>query len=164
VSTIVGKTLTPALRQRLSQEDLGARLGAALPLITMDAAGRPHPMLISYLEIRAYDAGSAGLVIQARSDSAVNLEWRDAATLVIVESDVVAYVKLRRLDGPLPVAEDERLAYFMLSVEEVREDHPTEEEAGARIMTGPRYEPPPDLNSAWARTTLAAVSQPRARA
>lgn len=176
MSKVVGRALTPALLDRLSQRDLERYLGAALPLVTLDADGRPHPMLISYLEIRAYDAGSIGLVIHAGSDSARNLAARDAATVVILDAGVTAYVKLKRLDGPLEVeshvtaagrrgsSEDARLGYFMLSVEEVREDAATGEEAGARLVAGPRYAPAPDLDSAWARITLAAVATPRARA
>ena len=168
MSKVVGRALTPALFDRLSQRDLAHYLGAALPLVTLDADGRPHPMLISYLEIRAYDAGSVGLVIQAGSDSARNLGARNVATLVIVDANIVAYVKLTRLDGPLAVAEshseDARLAYFMFAVDEVREDTATEEEAGARIVAGLRYAPAPALDSAWARITLAAVATPRARA
>jgi hypothetical protein len=176
VSKLVGRALTTDLLARLSQRDLARYLGAALPLVTLDADGRPHPMLISYLEIRAYDAGSVGLVIQAGSDSARNLGARNVATLVIVDANIVAYVKLKRLDGPLAVAEshltatgrqgseDARLAYFMFAVEEVREDTATEEEAGARIVAGPRYAPAPALDSAWARIMLAALATPRARA
>jgi hypothetical protein len=164
VSKVVGATLTPALQDRLSQRDLAWHLGEAMPFVTIDGAGRPHPMLISYLEVRAYDMGSVGLVIQAATDSAHNLELRNAATLIVVDANVVAYVKLRRLDGPLPVVEDERLAYFMLSVEEVRQDQAAEAEGDARMTTGPRFEPLPDLSSAWALATLAAVKTPRARA
>jgi hypothetical protein len=176
VSKLVGRALTTDLLARLSQRDLARYLGAALPLVTLDADGRPHPMLISYLEIRAYDAGSVGLVIQAGSDSARNLGARNVATLVIVDADIVAYVKLERLDGPLAVEshltatgrqgsrEDPRLAYFLLAVEEVREDTATAEEAGARIVAGPRYAPAPALDSSWARLTLAALATPRARA
>ena len=163
MSKLVGRALTTDLLDRLSQRDLARYLGAALPLVTLDADGRPHPMLISYLEIRAYDAGSVGLVIQAGSDSARNLGARNVATLVIVDANIVAYVKLERLDGPLAVVEDARLSYFMLAVEEVREDTATGEEAGARIVAGPRYAPAPALDSAWARITLAAVATPRAR-
>jgi hypothetical protein len=164
MSRVVGQALTATLLERLSQRDLARRLGVAMPLITVDAAGRPHPMIVSYLELRAYDAATLGLVIQTDSGSARNLAARDVATLAIVEADVVAYVKLRRIDGPLSVAEDPRLAYFLLGVEEVREDEATEEEAGARIVAGPRYAPVPALDSPWARVTLAAVATPRARA
>ena len=164
MSDVVGRALTPALLDRLSQRDLASRLGVAMPLATLDADGRPHPMLVSYLELRAYDAATVGLVIQAGSGSARNLGTRDVATLMIVEPAVVAYVKLRRLDGPLAVAEDARLAYFLLAVEEVREDAASAEEAGTRIVAGARYAPVPALDSAWARVTLAAVARPRARA
>src|SRR5437016_3948590 len=119
MSRTVGHALSPALLGRLSQQDLASRLGAALPLITVDGDGRPHPMMVSYLELRAYDASTMGLVIHAGSDSAQNLAAREVATLAIIEPDVVAYLKLRRIDGPLPVTEDARLAYFLLGVQEV---------------------------------------------
>ena len=163
MSRVVGQALDESLLDRLSQRDLGNRLGVALTLVTVDEAGRPHPMMVSYLELRAYDGGTVGLVIQTASDSAVNLATRDWATLAIIEPGVVVYVKLRRLDGPLPVVEDARLAYFLLAVEEVREDASTADEQGARIVAGPRYEPIPALDSAWARVTRAAVAAPRAR-
>lgn len=164
MSQVVGRTLTAPLLERLSQRDLAGRLGVALPLVSVDADGRPHPMLVSYLELRAYDASSVGLVIHSGSGSARNLAARDVATLVIMEPDVVAYVKLRRLDGPLPVTEDPRLGYFLLAVEEVREDAASAEEGDARIVAGPRFAPVPALDSPWARVTLAAVAIPRARA
>ena len=164
MSRVVGSTLPPALLQRLSQRDLAAHQGAVLPLITVDGDARPHPMLLSYLEVRAYDAGTVGVVVGAGSRSARNLAARDAATMLVIEADVVMYVKLRRVDGPLEVAEDERLAYFLLGVEEVLEDGATEEEGAARIVGGLRYAPLVELDSAWARTTRAAVATPRARA
>ena len=163
MSRSVGTALPGALLARLSQDDLSRRAGAALPLVTLDADGRPHPMLVSYLELRAYDATTVGLVIQAGSDSARNLGDRDVVTVAVIEPDVVAYIKLRRVDGPLDVREEPRLAYFLLAVEEVREDTTPPEEAGARIVGGLRYAPA-ELDSAWARVTLAAVARPRARA
>ncbi|MGH7310549.1 MAG: hypothetical protein ACREK6_17850, partial [Candidatus Rokuibacteriota bacterium] len=56
-----GPALPPELAERLSQRDLASRLGLALPFITVDGEGRPHPMLLSYLELRAYDPGTLGL-------------------------------------------------------------------------------------------------------
>ena len=153
MSRLVGRSLPASLVDRLSQRDLPARLGVALPLVTVDAEGRPHPMMVSYLELKAYDAGTIGLVIQAGTGSARNLAARDAATLSIIEPDLIAYVKLRRLDGPLPVVENERLCYFLLAVEEVCEDVAGDEEGGARIVAGPRYAPVLPLHSPWARVT-----------
>src|SRR5262249_59479810 len=99
-----GPRLTPALIERFSQRDLRRRLGIGLPFVTVDTAGRPPPMLLSYLEIRAYDASTLGLVIQATSRSARNMADRGTATLIAVEPDTIVYLKLRSLDRPPPPA------------------------------------------------------------
>jgi len=162
----LGPTLSPALVERLSQRDLERRLGVGLGFVTVDAAGRPHPMLVSYLEVKAYDARTLGLVIQARSASARNLAERRVGTLMLVEPEAVVYVKLRALDGPLPVEGGEPfgLGYFLLEVAEVREDAAADWEAGARITEPIRYAPAPAPTEPWARATLAALAAPRARA
>ena len=161
-----GSSLSPALVERFSQRDLARRLGTALPLVTVDGQGRPHPMVVSYLEVRAYDSGTLGLVIHARSGSARNLQERHVATLIVIEPDVTVYVKTRAVDGPLDVAGGDGLGlgYFLLEVEEVVEDAPAGWEAGMKITGGLRYAPPPSLDERWARVTLAALAAPRARA
>jgi hypothetical protein len=162
----LGAALTPALIDRLSQRDLPQRLGAALPFVTVDVDGRPHPMLLSYLEVRAYDTGTVGLVIGAHTRSARNLSQRGAGTLLVVEPDVTVYVKMRAVDGPLPVAGSDQhdLGYFLLAVEEVLEDAAADWEGGMRITGAIRYAPAPSLDEPWARATLAALEAPRARA
>jgi len=166
MTRVTGSHLSPALVDRLSQQDLAGRLGVGLPLVTLDAGGRAHPMLASYLEVRAYDRRTVGLVIQSRSGSARNLAERHTATLMLVEPDAVVYVKLRALDGPLPVEGGEPfgLGFFLLEVEEVREDAAADWEAGTRITEPIRYAPAPTLDEPWARATLAALAAPRARA
>src|SRR2546425_5406805 len=77
----LGPSLPPPLVERLAQRDPGARLGVALPFVTVDGHGHPHPMLLSYLELRAYDTRAVGLVIGTRSRSAQNLAERRAGTL-----------------------------------------------------------------------------------
>jgi hypothetical protein len=158
--------LPGALVARLSQRDLPARLGVAMPFVTVDRQGRPHVMILSYLEVRAYDPGTLGLVIQARSTSARNLAERRAGTLLILEPDAVIYVKTRAVDGPLAVADDGNLGlgYFLLAVEEVLEDAAADWEGGLRITGAVTYGPPPALDAPWARATLAALAAPRARA
>jgi hypothetical protein len=161
-----GAALTPALVDRLSQRDLRQRLGTALPFVTVDADDRPHPMLLSYLEVRAYDAATVGLVIGANTRSARNLSQRGAGTLLVVEPEVTVYVKMRTVDGPLPVAGSDQydLGYFLLTVEEVLEDAAADWEEGMRITGAIRYAPAPSLDEPWARATLAALEAPRARA
>lgn len=162
----VASALSPALVERLGQQDLTDRLGIGLPFVTVDAQGRPHPMLLSYLEIRAYDTRTLGLVIQAGSGSARNLVERGAATLILVEPEGVVYVKTRALDGPLPIEGGEPfgLGYFLLAVEQVLEDSAADWEAGTRISQPIRYEPLPSLAEPWARATVTALAAPRARA
>lgn len=166
MSRSLGTSLPPALVGRLSQDDLASRLGVALPFVTVDADGHPHPMLLSYLDVRAYDPATLGAVMLARSRTARNLVERQTGTLLIVEPDAIVYVKARALDGPLPVEGGARweLGYFLLAVEEVLEDAAAEWEGGTRLTSAIRYEPAPSLDEPWARVTLAALATPRARA
>jgi hypothetical protein len=123
-------------------------------------------MLLSYLELRAHDAGTLGLVIGAKSRTAKNLVERGAGTLIVVEPDAIVYVKARAVDGPVPVegAGEFGLGYFLLQVEDVLEDAAADWEGGMRITQASRYAPAPTLEEPWARATLAALAAPRARA
>ena len=150
----LGAALPPALEARLSQRDLPGLLGRALPLLTVDEHGRPHPMLCSYLEMLAVSASSIRVVVGARSSARRNLEARGVATLVMAEPDLTFYVKCRASASPLAVGE---LARFELAVEDVLEDAAAEYEQGASITSGLTYAPVPALDSAWARATLAAL-------
>jgi hypothetical protein len=166
VSRSLGPRLPAALLERFSQRDLRRWLGVAVPFVTVDAEQRPHPMLLSYLELRAHDTGSVGLVILGRSQSARNLAERQTGTLIVVEPEATFYVKLRALDGPLPVPGGEPfgLGYFLLAVEDVLEDAAAEWEGGMRITGAVTYAPAPSLEEPWARATLAALAAPRATA
>jgi hypothetical protein len=163
MSTNRGPRLPAALLARLSQRDLPEHLGKALPLITVDDHGRPHPMLLSYLEVRAIDAGSLAVVISATSRSARNLTAPGGATLLLVEPDMTFYVKMSVVDGPIEVDEQPDLALFVLAVEEVLEDRASGRETGTRITSGIRYGLPPSLHEPWARATRAALAAPRPR-
>jgi hypothetical protein len=164
VSRSLGAVLPAALVDRLSQRELGRHLGIGLPFITIDQAGRPHAMVVSYLEVRAHSPSTLGLVIQAGSTSARNLAARGAGTLLIVEPDAVFYVKTRAVDGPLEVGDDEfGLGYFLLAVEEVLEDTAGAWESGVLITNAIEYRPIPALDAPWERATLAALATPRAR-
>jgi hypothetical protein len=140
----LGAALPDDLLAALSQRDLPSRLGRAVPLITLDADGRPHPMLCSYLELLATDSATIRVVIAAGSGSARNLEARGAATLLFVEPERTVYVKCRAADGPLV---DGILARFALRVEAVLEDVAAEWEGGVHITDGITYAPAPALDS-----------------
>lgn len=149
------------LLARLSQAELAAHLGKAIPLITLDAEGRPHPMLLSYLEVRAHDPRTIRIVIGARSRSARNLAERRVATLLLVEPEQTVYVKVRARTGPVPLEDLPACGLFVLGVEDVLEDAPAEWEGGLRISGGLRYAPAPSLDEPRARATLKALTQGR---
>jgi flavin reductase (DIM6/NTAB) family NADH-FMN oxidoreductase RutF len=145
VTKYLGGALTHDLLQLLSQADLAGRLDRALPLVTLDAAGRPHPMLCSYLELLAADARTIRVVIAAGSGSARNLEARGVATLLIIEPERTVYVKCRAAGATRIGA---ALARFELTVEEVLEDAADPSEGNVRITGGITYGPPPSLDDA----------------
>lgn len=158
MSQSLGDSLPPDLLGRLSQSNLPAHLGKVLPLISVDALGRPHPMLLSYLEVRAVDPRTIRIVIHARSGSCRNLLERQVATLLLVEPERTVYVKTRASDGPFPVPGLPDFGVFVLSVEDVLEDAPGAWESGIEITGGARYAPVPSLEAPWVRATLAALS------
>ncbi len=151
MSRSLGAQLPPALLDALSQRDLPARLGRGLPLVTVDAEGRPHPMLCTYLELLAVDAATLRLVIGAGSRSARNLEAGRGATLLAIEPERTIYLKLRSLAPPLAAPP---LVRFTLRVEDVLEDLPAEWEGGVRITSGITYAPPPRLDAPETRAIL----------
>jgi flavin reductase (DIM6/NTAB) family NADH-FMN oxidoreductase RutF len=152
MSRSLGARLTPALLDLLSQRDLSTVLGRVVPVVTVDASGLPHPMLCSYLELRALEPGMVRMVLGASSRSAANLEARRGATLLLVDEARTNYVKCQATGPPLCQG---ALARFDLAVQEVLEDAPAAWETGLRITRGLCYEPAPALDSAEARAVLA---------
>ncbi len=154
MSRRLGSALTAELLALLSQDDLPSRLGRAIPVLTIDAGGRPHPMLCSYLEVLAVDTRTIRLAIGAASGSARNLAERAACTLLLIEPERTVYVKCRATGTPMAAGDLQR---FVLAIEEVLEDSPAAWEGGVRITSGIGYAPLPDLDASWARATLAAL-------
>ena len=156
MSRSLGASLPEDLRHTLSQADLAARLGRALPLLTVDSDGRPHPMLCTYVEILAISAEALRVVVSAMSGSARNLAERRVATLLIVEPERVVYVKCRASGAPLMAGD---LARFTLKVKDVLEDDALAWEGGARITSGIVYAPAPSLDTPEIQAELALLRQ-----
>lgn len=161
MSRSLGPSLPAELLARLSEADLPAHLAKAIPLITLDADGRPHPMLLSSLEVRAADARTIRIVIGAGSRSARNLAERGVATLLLVEPEQTVYVKARARTGPAPVEDLPDCGIFVLGIEDTLEDRPAEWERGLRITDGLRYAPAPSLDEPRVRAILKALAPGR---
>ena len=154
MSRSIGPDLPLDLFHSLSQVDLSHHLGQVLPLVTADPDGFPHPMLLSYLEVRAIDPRTIRIVIGARSRSSRNLLDRQVASLLIIEPDRTVYVKAKATDGPYPVEGLPDFGLFVLAVGDVLEDAPQEWESGVGIAAGPIYAPIPSLDDPRIRATL----------
>ena len=157
MSRDLGPILPDDLRRALSQSDLAGRLGRVLPLITVDAGGHAHPMLCTYVEVRAESADTVRVVIGAASSSARNLSERRVATLLIVEPERTVYVKGRAAGAPLV---EGTLARFDLRVEHVLEDSALDWEGAARITSGIVYGPVPALDAPEAQATRELLRRP----
>lgn len=154
MSRSLGPALPADLLALLSQRDLAPLLGRAIPLVTLGADGRPHPMLCSYLELLAVSATTLRLAIAGQSRSAVNLGSRRVGTFLMVEPERSVYLKCRAAGAPRVFG---ALARFDLAVEDVLEDAPAEAEGQARITSGITYAPAPDPSAPWVRALLAAL-------
>ena len=155
MSRSLGAALPADLLALLSQRDLAPLLGRGIPLVTLGADGRPHPMLCSYLELLAMSATALRLAIAVRSRSAANLQSQGVGTFLLVEPERSVYLKCRAVGPPRVVFGN--LARFELTVEDVLEDAPTEAEGPARITSGITYAPAPDLDAPWVKALLAAL-------
>jgi len=92
---------------------------------------------------------------------------RGTGTLLAVEPDATVYVKLRTVDGPLPVAGSNEygLGYFLLAVEEVLEDAPADWEGAMRITSrGPVHARADARRALGTRHARRARGAPRPRA
>src|SRR5439155_354183 len=102
-----------------------------------------------------------GLVIGVESRSAQNLAERRAGTLLLIEPDTTVYVKLRAVDGPLPVDGEHGLGYFLLEVQEVLEDAAADWEGSMRITGAIRCAAPSNSTmTSFARTPPRSAGSP----
>lgn len=145
MSRLVGQELPPQVLEQLSGRDLWGCFGRVIPVVTVDAAGFPHPALLSFGEVVALDARRIGLATYADSTTTNNMRRNGRLTLLLVEPEGTYYIKgtVRERPGGLPAFPD--LAHLEMRVEQVLEDAARSEVEGeARITSGIRFGAGPD--------------------
>jgi len=145
MSRLVGQELPPQVLEQLSGRDLRGHFGRVIPVVTVDAAGFPHPALLSYGEVVALDAQGIGLATYADSTTTNNMRRNGRLTLLLVEPEGTYYIKgtVRERPGGLPTFPD--LAQWKMRVEQVLEDATRGDVEGeARIASGIRFGAGPD--------------------
>ena len=140
MSRLVGRELPPQVLEQLSGRDLRSRFGRVILAVTVDAAGFPHPALLSFGEVVALDARRLGLATYANSTTTNNMRRNGRLTLLLVEAEGTYYIQgtVRERPGGLDGLPD--LAHLEMRVEQVLEDAARSDiEGEALIASGIRF-------------------------
>ncbi len=148
--------LTSDLYRRLNGAEAGARAHEAIVLCTTDAAGWPHPAMISYFELAAVDRQNLRLAIYNDSRTCANLRERGKATFIVVDADLVCYIS-GTVEAVVPtMREAPHNARVSLRVSQVVFDTASPElESGTEVTGGITYTPRTGDDLGRARAVLA---------
>ena len=148
--------LTDVLYRRLSGADIESLAALAIVVCTVDAEGWPHPAMLSYFEVAAVDRRNVRLAIYTDSRTCANMRERGKATLIVVDQDLVCYVRGVTSEVVPAMAAAPFNAMLHLRVDEVLFDEaPPDIEPGALVTGGMTYRPRTGAPLAQARAVLA---------
>lgn len=134
------EALTEELLHRLDGSSIDALARTAILLCTVDPRGWPHPAMLSYFEVAATDRHTLRLAVYKDSRTCANLRERGKATLVLVDEQLVCYVRADVKQIVPSMASAAYNARVDLRVEEVLFDEPPQDlEPGAFVTTGITY-------------------------
>jgi len=140
MSKIFGSELDPALFSRLSMARAIELADRAIVICSVaEDDGRPHPAMLSSLEVVAADERNIRFTIHRASRTARYLRANGKLTLIMADERGVFYIKgdARMLAPAMAAAPDQ--AKFNMRVERVLEDNPAAYE-NARVTSGIRVE------------------------
>jgi hypothetical protein len=111
------------LRRLLDGSELAQREGLTFLLLTVDEQGWPEVAMLSVGELVAMDQRTVRAGLWLHSGTSKNLTRDGRATLVLIDSGNGYYIHVRaRRGADLDLGAEGRLAYFVLEIEDVRED------------------------------------------
>jgi len=143
VSRSLGSVMPPDLVARLSGSELEAVASKVIQIVTIDAAGWPHPALLSYFEVVAKDPARVRLATYGTSTTSANLRRAGTVTLAVIDERVAYYVKARAVELTPKMRATGWNAAFECRVRQVLVDEVNEErEPGAYVMSGITYHNP----------------------
>ncbi len=153
MSRALGSSLPEELWGLLCARELPARLGKGILVITTDAAGWPHPALLSYGEVVAVDRHRLRLALDQATRTAENLRRDRKLTLCFIEAGVAYYVKAAAMAREQALIGEPGLAGFEARVEAVLADEArADREPGVVVTGGISYatsRPPAEVLSRW---------------
>jgi hypothetical protein len=119
----LGATLPEPVRTLLNGEQLSAREGLTILVLTTTPEGWPHLAMVSVGELLALTADRLRLALWLQSTATANLTRTGRTTLALVHEGAGYYVRCAaQRDEDLPPGRVGRLAHFELQVEEAFED------------------------------------------
>jgi hypothetical protein len=143
MSRSVGSELPPALMERLSGRNLDAVAAKVVQIVTVDAAGWPHPALLSYFELVAIDPRHIRCATYATSTTSGNMRRSGHVTFAIIDERLACYVKAHAVEIAPAMQATTWNAAFDCRIEHVLVDEVNEEyEPGAYVSSGVTYHNP----------------------
>ena len=143
MSKSIGTKLNDDLFRRLSGEDLETFAEKVILIATVDEGGRPHPAMLSYLEVVARDRTNIRLATYKKSSTTENMRGNGKATISIIDERVAYYIKGSVVELKQEMSCARHNSKLNLHVEEVIADEVNEEfEPGAYVSSGVTYRNP----------------------
>jgi len=138
-----GSVMPPDLVARLSGRALESVASKVIQIVTVDAAGWPHPALLSYFEVVAKDSGRVRFATYASSTTSANLRRAGKLTLVVIDERIAYYVKGLAVELAPAMRATGWNAAFECRVDQVLIDEADEaREPGAYLVSGVTYHNP----------------------
>jgi flavin reductase (DIM6/NTAB) family NADH-FMN oxidoreductase RutF len=156
--------LTDDLHRRLSGADAladdladaSALATLAIVLCTVSTDGWPHPAMLSYFEVAAVDPHNVRVAVYRDSRTCANMRERGKATLIIVDDQLVCYIRgiVTEVGASMQAAPFN--AMLNLRVDQVLFDEaPADLEPGAYVTSGITFRARTGASLDTARAVLA---------
>ncbi len=129
------------LQRLLGGQMFRRRRRIVLPLLTSDPDGFPRASLLTPAEVRALSATRMAVAVLSASRTAVNLIRRRQATLLFLQRNVAASIRLRAERGRVSSHDPDR-TLFPLAVFRVRLDEAASREGAVAMLGGPTFTGP----------------------
>jgi hypothetical protein len=130
--------LPPDVERTLAGDAFRRRRRIVLPFLTSDPEGYPRAALLTAGEVRALSATGVAVAVLAGSRTALNLIRRRQATLLYLQRNVAASIRLRAGRGRTSRNDPDR-TLFPLAVFRVRLDRPASHEGRIGLLAGPIF-------------------------
>ena len=130
--------LPPEVERSLGGEAFRRRRRIVLPFLTSDPEGYPRSALLTAGEVRALSASSVAVAVLAGSRTALNLIRRRQATLLYMQRNLAASIRLRAGRGRTSQKDPDR-TLFPLAVFRVKLDKASSREGRVGLLAGPVF-------------------------